>query len=313
MITGGIGFLSDTNRGSTSYDPTVMPLVAVPVTKSLLLEGRGFMLESVTPRKNAQSDKTKSFYGLSYLQLDFLAMPHATFVAGKFLTPFGTYNERLTPVWIGNFQDVPLIFGIGTVSGAGTGGELRGSLMSTSKVSVDYVGYVSGNVTAKEFAAKRFAGERVDFYFPSRRIELGSSYDRMFEGTHSNAVGMHFWWQPWRVPLSVRSEYAHGTHAQGYWIETAYRLSQLGGAESLLGRAQPVFRMQQSFRNSIDFTDGLPGVDTKRCDFGLDYFLPREVRINTSYARQLARGGNGNIWETGLIYRFMMPAWRGRR
>jgi hypothetical protein len=313
MITGGIGFMSGTNRGSTSYNPMVMPLIAVPVTKNFLLEGRGYMLESVTPRKGAQSDQTKSYYGLSYLQLGYFATPHATLVAGKFLTPFGTYNERLTPLWIGNFQDAPLIFGIGTLNGAATGGELRGSLFSAPKLNVDYVAYVSANVTAKEFASTRSAGERIDFYFPTKRIELGSSYGRTSAGTHPNAVGMHFWWQPWRVPLSVRSEYAHGTHAQGYWIETAYRLSQWTGAESILGRAQPVFRMQQSFRNSADFTDGLPGVDTTRCDFGLDYYLPRDVRINTSYARQFSTAGDGNVWETGLIYRFMMPAWPGRR
>jgi hypothetical protein len=56
---------------------------------------------------------------------------------------------------------------------------------------------------------------------------------------------------------------------------------------------------------------GLPSVDTQRADFGLDYFLPHNTRINTSYSRQFASTGNGNIWKTGLIYRFMFPAWPG--
>jgi hypothetical protein len=309
MITGGVGFFSSTTKGPTSFDPTVMPLVAVPITQRFLLESRGYALESVTPRRNNESDQTKSFYGLSFLQLDYLATQHLTFVAGKFLTPFATYNERLSPIWIGNFQAAPLIFSIGTLNGAGTGGELRGSLVSNAKVSVDYATYLSGNVTAKDFKSSRATGERVDVYFPSRRIELGTSYGRMFEGAHENASGMHFWWQPWCVPLSIRSEYGHGTHAQGYWMEAAYRLSQISGSDSLTGRLEPVFRMQQVFRNSPDFTDGLPSANTQRADFGLDYFLPHDVRIVTSYSRQFSSTGNGNIWETGLVYRFLTPAW----
>jgi len=114
------------------------------------------------------------------------------------------------------------------------------------------------------------------------------------------------------VPLKFRSEYAHGAHAAGYWIETDYRLSKFGGPESLIGRLEPVFRWQQVFRNSPDPTDGLPSADTKRTDFGLDYHLPHEVRINTSYGRQFSPLGNRNVWETGIVYRFLFPAWKGK-
>jgi hypothetical protein len=313
MITGGVGFFSSTNKGPTSFDPTFMPLVAVPVTQNFLLEGRGYALESVTPRRNGESDQTKLFYGLSYLQLDYLATRHLTLVAGKFLTPFATYNERLTPIWIGNFQASPLIFSIGTLNGAGTGGEARGSLFSNAKVSVDYAAYMSANVAAKEFKSSRATGGRVNAYFPSHRIEVGTSYGRMFEGAHEDASGAHFWWQPWSIPLSIRSEYGHGTHAQGYWMEAGYRLSQFKGPDSVIGRFEPVFRMQQVFRNSPDPTDGLPGTDTQRADFGFDYFLPHEVRIITSYSRQFSSTGNGNIWQTGLVYRFLTPAWPGKQ
>jgi hypothetical protein len=135
----------------------------------------------------------------------------------------------------------------------------------------------------------------------------------MFEGAHENASGAHFWWQPWSIPLSIRSEYGHGAHAQGYWMEAAYRLSQFKGPDSVFGRFEPVFRMQQVFRNSPDPTDGLPGADAQRVDFGLDYFFPHEVRIITSYSRQFSSTGNGNIWQTGLVYRFLTPAWPGKQ
>lgn len=312
LISGGVGFFSNTNKGSTSFDPTIMPLVAAPITQHFLFETRDYILESVTPR-NDGSDQTQIFAGVTYLQLDYIATRKLTIVTGKFLTPFGTYNERLTPIWISNFQTAPLVTSIGTNGSTGTGGEVRGSLLSNSKVNVDYAAYFSANVTAAQFQSSRAAGGRVDAYFPSKRVEVGVSYGRMFEGAHPNAVGTHFWWQPWSVPLSIRSEYDHGSHAQGYWIEAAYRMSQFNGPYSIIGRLQPVFRMQQVFRNSTDFTDGLPAVNTQRADFGLDYFLPHEVRINTSYSRQFSSAGNGNLWNTGLVYRFMFPAWPGKR
>jgi hypothetical protein len=73
-----------------------------------------------------------------------------------------------------------------------------------------------------------------------------------------------------------------------------------------------VFRFQQTFRSAPDSTDGLPSASTQRADFGLDYRLPHEVRINTSYSRRFSSTGNANIWQTGLVYRFLFPAWRSK-
>jgi hypothetical protein len=312
LISGGVGFLQGTNRGSTSYNPTVMPLVAAPIGSRLLFESRVYLLESVTPRTNGESYQTKLFEGVSYLQLNYIVTRKITIVAGKFLTPFATYNERLSPIWISNYQDSPLIFPIGNIGSSGTGGEVRGSLHSSERVNIDYTAFFSANVTAKQFESSRAAGGRVNAYFPSKHLEVGLSYDRMFEGSHPGGRGVHVWWEPQKIPLAVRSEYAHGTNSEGYWIEMGYRLSQINGPTSLIGRLEPLFRMQQTFRNGPDATDGLPGVDTKRADFGLDYFLPHEIRINTSYTRQFSSNATGNIWKTGLVYRFMFPAWPGK-
>jgi len=56
----------------------------------------------------------------------------------------------------------------------------------------------------------------------------------------------------------------------------------------------------------------VPLVNTQRADFGLDYNLPHNTRILTSYARQFSSTGNHNIWETGIVYRFLFPAWKGK-
>jgi hypothetical protein len=70
--------------------------------------------------------------------------------------------------------------------------------------------------------------------------------------------------------------------------------------------------MQQTFRAQPDGSDGLPAAGTVRPDFGIDYRLPHEVRINSSYSRQFSSTGNRNIWQTGIVYRFLFPTWRGK-
>jgi hypothetical protein len=314
LISGGAGFLTSTNGGNTTYFPVISPVLAAPLGNHFLVESRATLLDAFFPRGGGQTGYDHSaFLGLSYLQLDYLANPHMTIVAGEFLTPFGTYNERLNPIWISNFESAPLIFGLGTMSTASSvGGMLRGSAFSTPKLSLDYAGYFSTASTNPQFDSQRSAGGKAEIYIPEQRLELGVSYGRLLQGAQQNFVGAHAWWEPADTGFKLRSEYAHGMHSQGYWIEGDYRLSHFGGEDSPWGRLEPVARWQQTFRNSPDSTDGLPSADTQRADFGIDYHLPHEVRINTSYSRQLSSTGNSNVWATGIVYRFLFPTWRGK-
>lgn len=315
LISGGIGFLDSTNSGVNFFQPVLAPLVAVPMGKHLLAESR-FDFREFYARKDGRSGPYEGtfFKSTQYLQLDYIASPALTITAGRFLTPFGTYNERLSAIWIQNFQDAPLIFPIGTrTTGSSDGAMVRGVMFSNPAVQVNYIGYFSVLSGVTQFEAARAAGDQIDVYFPGKRIEIGTSYARFLQGTHNNSVGIHFWWQPWRAPLQVRSEYAHGEHAQGYWLESGYRLSQWRGPESIIGRVEPLFRMQQVFRNSPGPGDGLPSADTKQADFGLVYHLPHEARFNASYSRKFSATGNANIWDIAITYRFLFPMWRGER
>jgi hypothetical protein len=313
LISGGVGFLTTTDNGVTSVQPVISPVAAVPIGGHLLVESRAYISDFIAPKNGDSGPYHGDFFaGLQYLQLDYLAAPKVTFTVGNFLTPFGTYNERLTPIWISNFQDAPLIFPIGIQNGSSIGAMLRGAAFSNPHVQINYAGYFSVASNVKQFTGERAAGGQASIYLPDKRLEIGTSYSRTLQGQQGNSAGIHLWWQPYRIPLAIRSEYAHGPHAQGYWIESAYRLSQWNGPDSWLGRLEPVFRMQQTFRESPGSGDHLPAVNTQRVDFGLDYHLPHEVRINTSYARQFASTGNTNIWETTVTYRFLFPAiWKG--
>lgn len=311
LLSGGVAFLSSTPAGNTTYLPIIEPLLAAPIGPHVLVESRAALLETFFPGTNGY--KHSHFVGLTYLSGDFLAGPHATVVAGSYLLPFGTYNERLSPVWISNLQDGPLIANLGLMSsGTGVGGQLRGSAVSTPTFSIDYAAWYSAHSGNEQFNAKRSAGERTDVFLPKQRLEIGASWDRLLEGTRENFYGTHLWWQPTDTAFRLRSEFARGAHGHGYWAEADYRLERFGGAESFVGRFEPVFRIQQTFRRNSLGSDGLPAVNTQRADFGLDYNLPHSVRILTSYSRQLSSTRNENIWETGIVYRFLVPTWKGR-
>ncbi len=311
LISGGVGFFTSTNGGNTTYMPTIQPLLAAPIGSRFLIESRATLLENFSPGQSGY-DHTH-FIGLAYLEGDYFASPHVTISGGSFLIPFGTYNERLSEIWIGNFQDGPLISSLGTMStGTGVGGMLRGSAISRPKYSIDYATWFSARSGNEQFNSKRSSGVRTSLYLPQSRLEIGLSYDRLLQGTRENFYGMHVWWEPANTAFRLRSEFARGHHAQGYWIEADYRTQAFGGLDSWIGRFEPVFRMQQTFRRDTIVSDGLPLVNTQRADFGFDYNLPHNTRILTSYSRQFSSSRNENIWETGIVYRFLFPGWKGK-
>jgi hypothetical protein len=101
-----------------------------------------------------------------------------------------------------------------------------------------------------------------------RRLEIGLSYDRLLQDTRENFYGARVWWEPKDTGFRLRSEFARGHHAQGYWIEADYRTQAFGGLDSFVGRFEPIFRMEQTFRRDAVVSDGLPLVNTQRASFG---------------------------------------------
>src|ERR1700722_2739488 len=313
LISGGVGFYSSTSGGSTAVYPIADPLIAAPLGKSFLVESRATLFEYFSPNGGGQLGYSHiHFANFTYLQGDYLASSHLTVMGGSFLLPFNTYNDRLSPIWISNFQDGPLIAGIGVMTGTGVGGMLSGSAIARDKYSISYNAWFSTRSGNTQFNSQRGSGGRVSLYLPEKRLEVGLSYDRLLQGVRENFYGAHVWWEPANTAFRLRSEFARCHHAQGYWVEADYRTQAFGGLNSWVGRFEPLFRMQQTFRRDTVVSDGVPLVNTQRADFGLDYNLPHNTRILTSYSRQFSSTGNENIWETGIVYRFLFPTWKGK-
>jgi hypothetical protein len=311
LLTGNAGYFTNVQSGKVQIVPEINPVLLIPLGDRWLVESRG-EFEGDFERKNGNGP----FGGqvqkeLDYLQADYIANPYVTITAGRFLTPFGIYNERLYPIWIRSLQAEPLIFPIGT--GSSNGAMLRGGFPVNAKVNLNYAAYFSTLSTVNVLDSNRTVGGRMGLFFPGPQIEAGASWQKSLQGARWNAFGFHFAWQPTALPLNLRSEYARSYAGSGYWIEAAYRLSQTRFWQRAMRRTEVVGRAQQFFAGGYQYQAGtyaLPYENTSEDDFGLNYFLHDGLKATASYGRQFSSYGNFNLWTVGIAYRFVVPLGR---
>ena len=308
LLTGSTGFITTFDGGDPHLHPIVTPLVLVPIGQRWVFETRATFETDMV-----QVPGRSGFHGgavnkeVEYVQLDFIANPYMTVTVGRFLTPFGIFNERLYPVWIRNLQSDPLILPIGLgPSNASTGAMVRGGFKAHPKFNINYTAYFSALSTVSHLDSDRFAGGRAGIFVPAARLEIGGSFQHGLQDARSNAFGFHAIWQPPALPLDLRSEYARSIAGSGYWVEAAYRLSQIPFRQNEFRRTQVVARMQQYFVGE-NAGDALIPVNTKLFEFGLNYYFIDGLKFSSNYGRQFSSVGNGNVWTIALTYRFVIP------
>ena len=315
ILTGNAGYFTFVNGGEAELNPQVNPVLLVPIGDRWLIESRA-EFEGEFER----NDDGSGPYGgvinkeVDYAQVDYIANRYVTVTAGRFLTPFGIYNERLYPIWIRDLQTTPLIFPLGT--GSSNGVMLRGGFSLNRKVNLNYATYFSTLSNINKLESDRVAGFRAGIFLPGPRIEVGGSWRKELQEDRPTGFGFHFAWQPTRVPLNLRSEYARTDDGSGYWMEAAYRLSQVPFWQHAMRRTEIVGRAQQFFSHGLEEDEaaeyGLPELNTQQADFGVNYYIKDGLKAAASYGRQLSSAGNLNVWSIGLAYRFAIPLGRVR-
>lgn len=313
VFSAGMGLITPFEGGQPHLDPLIAPVILVPLGDRWLVESRATFESDLSTPPGSSTFHGEVEKEVDYLQLDYIANRYLTVTVGRYLTPFGIYNERLYPIWVRDLQSDPLILPLGTgPSGAGTGAMARGGFSLSTRVNLNYAAYFSALSTVSRLDSNRVAGGRVGLFFPGPRLEIGTSFQHLLQDDRSNAFGFHFEWQPPAIPLDIRSEYARSSQGSGYWIEPAYRLSQITRGQNFFSRVQVVARMQQFFLGAGPvLSEDAPSVDTKEIELGLNYYFRSDLRAVSSYGRQFNSKGNENVWTVGLTYRFVLPIGHG--
>lgn len=302
VLTGVFSYQSSFEPGTQEVAPEFDPILLVPLGNKFLVESEFEMSMDVT-RDQGRVGPAVVEHGIEYLQLDYVANPYLTVVAGRFLTPFGIYRERLHPMWIRNLAAEPIIFAMNDNSS--NGAMLRGAAPVTSGMNITYAGYFSAPLDTSQLQSDRRAGTRVSLVFPNKRFEAGVSFSRVLSGNRYNMVGSDVTWNVRRIPVDLRAEFVYSnTLGTGYWIEGAYRFDRFHNA--FLRNSQIVARMEQyrvpNLQQSL--IDELPDSDTNRAAIGWNYTLYNGIRVDASYGRNFAKEDNHNTWTVGVSYRF---------
>lgn len=313
ILSGSIGNFSFVTGGQNLLDSQINPVLLVPLGDRWLIESRAEFEGQFQRPPNGGPYGGPVDKHVDYAQIDYIANPYLTVTIGRFLTPFGIFNERLYPVWIRSLQPDPLILPINTAPSDGT--MFRGGFPVGGRANMNYALYASStSIGIGSVDSERHVGGRMGFFFPGPRLEIGGSWQRTLQDIRKNAFGFHMGWQPVKVPLNLRSEFARSFEGSGYWVEGAYRLSQVHFWRKEMRRTEFVSRMQQFFVGSIgaDAEDafGLPTANMREADFGVNYFFRDGMKGIASYGRQFSPLGNANQWSFGLAYRFLIPLGR---
>ncbi len=313
ILTGNAGTFSFVTGGQNLIDTQINPVLLVPLGARWLVESRvAFEGQFQRPLGGGPYEGPVTKH-IDYAELDYIANPYVTITAGRFLTPFGIFNERLYPCWIRALQPDPLILPINTAPSDGA--MFRGGFPVNSKANMNYAAYVSvTSIGIASVDSERQVGGRMGLFLPGPRLEVGGSWQRTLQDVRKNAFGFHMGWQPVRVPLNLRGEFARSYEGSGYWMEGAYRLSQARFWQKQMRRTEVVARLQQFYTGEISPDGaaalGLPSADTRESDFGVNYFLRDGLKAIASYGRQFSSAGNLNQWSFGIAYRFLVPLGR---
>lgn len=310
---------SQVNGQGGQFDPgTISPYF-------LLQLNNRFLLESVV---DLGADGT---IGVSQIQMDWIVSDAVTVVVGRYLTPFGFFNERLNHEWINKLTDVPLMFNQVSPQLSTNGLQVRGAqYIFGSPVKLEYSLYGGNsaslgtapdsppNQQITDLAAITQSpgpvsaiGGRLGLWIPALGINFGmSGYS---QGAYTPAASDRF--QLYGFDASyhagnwdARFEFAqnfqqarayigNNIRRTGMYAQLAYRDYQ--NANSVLASIELIGRFSLARFSGIDptqidltaFAPGTAPVDRNQYNLGINYYLYPSMVLKFAYEWNPTLGG----------------------
>ncbi len=288
LLVGYGGIKNTFEPGEQELEPVFNPYLLLPFGKRWLAEVN-VEFEGVFAHESNEPWKKVFERKVEFAQIGFMANRYLTVVGGRFITPFGIYSERVQPLWIRKLQRKPLLAEMTTE--ASNGGMLRGGFRVGRGVNMNYAGYFAAATDIAPIEGTRSAGGRLGFYLTKPRLEIGGSFQRLFQHQRLKTYGMDVSWVPDFAPVELRGEIARNAEQSGYWAETAYRLTR---------KHEAVGRLEQAFFP-------VPGESEQRFRFGWNYHPDDKWKVSFSYGRDYHASESKGVFTLGLVYRLFFP------
>jgi hypothetical protein len=192
-------------RSESTFSAGINPIFVFRITDRIFVESE---LElGLSTEDGVSSTETN----LEYADINFIVNDYMTVRAGKFLTPFGQFPERLHPTWINKLPDHPLPYEeeTGLVPFSSLGVEVRGAVpvarlgMEGSDAKLVYAAYVAngpsliddspdeaGNLDFDNFTDNndsKSVGGRLGL-LPIPELEIGGSFQWGKVGDNADAL-----------------------------------------------------------------------------------------------------------------------------
>ncbi len=322
MIT---GFASTTFRNQQNSDSTfgamIAPIILWKPNDRLLFEAE---LHIMLLEEETEVD-------LGYAQITYLLNDYITLGLGKFLLPFGAFNERLHPAWINKLPTSPLTTSL--VGESGLGFQVRGGA-SIGPTKVNYVAYLINGPDFGESATNagrlsffrnsdnnnnKAAGGRIGF-LPIPELEIGYSIlcgrvgdsGSRYSGVNTLMQGIDFSYAREFDAIKGRLDF----RGEAVWVNTddeiffgpfpTFTFDNRSNAWSIQGAYRPTkvdLKIGDHFElKNLEFVvrydqlrrpgSGTLGVDREQVTLGVDYWILPNAVVKAAYVIDSADGAN---------------------
>ncbi len=310
----------DRRNIDSTFSAMLAPIILWKPTDKLLFESEVHLMLG----------EDETHVDLGYAHMSYLVNDYLTLGAGKFLLPFGTFNERTHPSWINKLPTAPLVTGL--VGESGVGAQARGGFpMGSTKLNYSLY-YINGpEFLDSESNAGRLGfgrnldnnngktfGARVGF-LPIPELEVGYSFltgrvgdsGGIYRKQDTVMHGIDFAYarefDALKGRLDLKGEFAWAdtddanfvgpfkpftfdNKSNGWYVQAAYRPTKVN---LKLGDTIELRNCEFVFRYDQLRRAGPKalGVDRDQITLGLDYWIRPNVVMKAAYVFDDAHGG----------------------